>query len=69
MKKPRIKDWVLKDGKNYFRQWTGIGPRACQKLSDAERFLSERAALQSPAFSFWLTSYEPVAVRALHQRL
>ena len=63
MTKKRIKHWVLKDGKNYFHMWTGIGPKATQKLSEAETFRTKREAMMSPAFSFGLTFYERHAGR------
>ena len=64
-KKKRARYWVLKDelsGK-YFKQWTSIGPAATPTRGEAERFPSKRKAMQSLAFSFALTSYEPKAVR------
>lgn len=63
MAKSRVKFWVLKDGKNYFKQWTGIGPCATQKRGEAERFRTRKDAMQSPAYSFALTFYEPHPVR------
>ncbi len=63
IKTKRARYWVLRDGRNYFQQWTGIGPCATQTRGEAERFVSKRKAMQSPAYSFALTFYEPEAVR------
>ena len=63
MKRKRLKYWVLRDKKNYFKQWTGIGPMATQKLDEASQFKTKREAMQSPAYSFAMTFYEPEAVR------
>ena len=63
MSKARIKYWVLKDRKIYFRAWTGIGPCGTEKLKEAARFKTRHESMQSPAFSFGLTGYEPHAVR------
>lgn len=59
----KIRYWILKDGKNYFKQWTGIGPCATQKRGEAEKFTTQHEAKQSPAYTFSLTSYEPHPVR------
>jgi hypothetical protein len=62
--KRRSRYWVLRDGKNYFKQWKmDIGPIATQTRGEAARFPSKRKAMQSPAYSFMLASYEPEAVR------
>ena len=64
-KKPRIRYWLLKDtlSKKYFKEWTGIGPAATSSRVEAERFPNKNSAMRSPAYSFALTFYEPVAVR------
>jgi hypothetical protein len=62
-RRKRIKFWVLKDGRNYFKQWTGIGPAATQRREEAARFWTKRDAMMSPAFTFALTFYEPHPVR------
>lgn len=46
----------------YFREWTGIGPRATNDLSEAATFSSRLEACQSPAFSHWSSFYEPEQV-------
>lgn len=56
------KYWVLKDGRQYFKTWTGIGPAATRRKNEAQRFQTKRDAMNSPAFTFVLTSYEPVEV-------
>ena len=43
----------------YFMCWTGIGPASTNDPAEAARFPSEAAALQSPAYSFWLTFFQP----------
>lgn len=65
MAKKRIKYWVLRDSlsKKYLEQWTGIGPAATSKKSEAKRFRTRQAAMDSPAYTFALTFFEPVAVR------
>ena len=62
-KTKRARYWVLRDGRNYLEQWTGIGPCATQTRGDALRFPNKRTAMQHPAYSFALTFYEPEAVR------
>lgn len=62
-KTKRARYWVLRHGSNYFQGWTEIGPRSTRTRGEAERFPSKRKALQSPAYSFALTFYEPEAVR------
>lgn len=64
--KKRACYWVLRDsltGKYLKMWWTGIGPCATKTRGEAERFPSKRKAMQSPAYSFALTFYEPEAVR------
>jgi hypothetical protein len=56
------KYWVLRDGKKYFQEWTGIGPRATTDIAEAKRFATRREAEASPASAFPLTFYEPVRV-------
>lgn len=46
-------------GRSWFKQWTGIGPMGTWNEAEAARFPSEQSAMQSPAFSFPLTSYRP----------
>ena len=46
-------------GRNWFKQWTGIGPAGTWDEAEAASFPSEQAAMQSPAFSFPLTFYKP----------
>lgn len=57
--------WVLKEcGKrSYFQQWTGIGPRFTQKISQAERFRTEQDAKMSPAWSFPYTIVETKKIK------
>ena len=61
--------WVLvmeqrdaPQGRNWFARMTGIGPMGTWDESEAARFPSEQAAMQSPAFSFPLTFYKPERV-------
>ena len=68
MKRPiaanRIKHWVLQNSKGfYFKEWTDIGPRATRDRSEAEKFRTRGAAMQSQAYSFALETYEPKPVR------
>lgn len=63
MTKARIKYWVLKDRKTYFRMWTGIGPCGTRKLKEAARFRTRQDAKWSPAFTFAWTSYDPHPIR------
>ena len=53
-------NWILKDGETYFKSWTGIGPAGTKDVNEAERFESKQEAMQSPAFTFSLMSYEPI---------
>jgi hypothetical protein len=46
-------------GRNWFMQWTGIGPAGTWDEAEAASFPSEQAAMQSPAFSFPMTFYKP----------
>ena len=55
--------WVLKDRRLYFRNWSGIGPRSTPDLCEAARFTTKEEAMRSPAYSFSLTSYNPVEVK------
>lgn len=59
------KKWVLKDGENYFKEWTGIGPAATQDIDEAKVFASKEDAMRSPAFTFGLTFYEPTNLNSL----
>ena len=60
----RARYWVLRDGKNYYRDWLdGFGPRCTQRRGEAERYPSKRKAMQADAYSFALMSFEPEAVR------
>ena len=67
MVKPRILFWVLADATkkrtNYFRDWTGIGPRGTRTPKEAARFKTKHDAMQSPAFTFSLMFYEPMPIR------
>ena len=62
-RKPRILFWVLHDGKVYYREWTGIGPRGTRSLKHAQRFITKKEAMHSPAYSFAYQFYEPLAIR------
>lgn len=66
-RKARILFWVLADTvKNrtiYFHEWTNIGPCGTRNLKQAERFKTKQAAMNSPAFTFPLTFYEPTPIR------
>lgn len=46
----------------YFRCWTAIGPMATPNLEEAERFPTAQAAMESPAFVHWASSYDPKLV-------
>lgn len=46
----------------YFREWIRIGPAATGDLALAHRFPTREAAIQSPAYSHFLSSYEPEEV-------
>jgi hypothetical protein len=59
-----MSSWLLVDRATgrpptYFRFWTAIGPCGTYDASEAARFPSEQAAMQSPAFTFWGTFYRP----------
>ncbi len=56
--------WILYDdnSKKYFRKWTGIGPSCTSDISEAEVFGSKQEAMQSPAFTFSMTFFEPKQV-------
>lgn len=60
----RIKHWVLrnKNGR-YFEAMAEIGPRATRDKGKAVKFRSQQDAMKSPAYSFALESYVPLAVR------
>jgi len=63
------RNWVLKCPRSgYFREWTGIGPRCTQNVADAARFATKREALRHPAYTFSLTSFEPVRVQGSRPR-
>lgn len=57
-----MEKWVLKDGKTYFKSWTGIGPAGTNKVEEAEIFVTKEGAMQSRAFLFPLMSYEPYQI-------
>jgi hypothetical protein len=66
-------EWVLvmdqrdaPEGRNWFKQWAGIGPEGTWTESEAATFSSRQEAMQSPAFSFALTFYTPELRRACH---
>lgn len=46
----------------YLHAWTAIGPAQTYDLDEAQRFPSEQAAMNHPAFSFALTFYRPCPV-------
>jgi len=46
----------------YFKAWTAIGPSCTNKIVEAAHFDSKRATMQSPAYSFALTCFEPKKV-------
>lgn len=46
----------------YLQCWTAIGPCGTWSLDEAQRFDSEQAAMDHPAFSFPLTFYKPCPV-------
>lgn len=66
-KKARILFWVLADTSrkrtNFYRDWTGIGPRGTYDLKQAERFCTKQEAKDSPAFTFSTMFYEPMPIR------
>jgi hypothetical protein len=47
---------------SYLMCWTGIGPALTHHFDQAQRFGSEQAAMDSPAFSFWGTFLKPCPV-------
>lgn len=63
-------EWVLREtlaserqGKPmYFWKWTTIGPMTTDKLDDAERFESKQLAMAHPAYSHYVSCYEPEAL-------
>jgi len=63
MKSKRIKYWVLKDGNNYFRDTTAIGPRCTGSVNKAMRFKTKIEAVRDPAYFFVMMSFEPEAIR------
>lgn len=66
-RKARALFWVLADSTkkrtNFFREWTGIGPRGTRNLREAKRFRTRREALASRASAFLLMFYEPMPIR------
>lgn len=62
--------WVLKEEAStrkrgvdiYFAEWAPIGPRSTEILEDAKKFGSRFEAMQSPAYTFPLSFYEPTKV-------
>jgi len=60
--------WVLVDRSTepptFFEKWVAIGPCGTWDATEAARFPSEQAAMQSPAYSFALTFYRPEQVPA-----
>lgn len=67
MSRTRKKYWVLRQQSgtrtDYFHHWTGIGPKATQDLQEAAKFSTKQEAMQSPAYSFGYTFYEPFKIR------
>jgi hypothetical protein len=61
-----MQKWILKDRNRYFKKWTGIGPAMTDKIDEAELFYSKDAAMQSPAFRFSLTFFEPVEINEIN---
>lgn len=51
-----------RDHVQYLMCWTGIGPALTDDLEEAQRFESEQAAMDHPAFGFWLTFLKPCPV-------
>jgi hypothetical protein len=51
----------------YFAAWTVIGPMATPDLGAAAVFASPQAAMQSPAYSHWSSSYEPKRISDCEQ--
>ncbi len=58
------KKWILQDtlNKKYFKKWTGIGPASTSDISEAEVFESKQEAMQSPAYTFSMTFFEPITL-------
>lgn len=49
-----------------FAQMTAIGPMTSEKSEDWQRFESEQAAMQSPAYYHALSCFEPKPLEAAH---
>jgi hypothetical protein len=63
-------EWALQlKGGLYFRETTGIGPRCTDEVKEAARFPTKREALQSEAYTFPFTAFEPVKVKKLKKRV
>lgn len=50
---------VSPEGRVWFKRWTVVGPAHTVEEHEAASFPSEQAAMMSPAYSFWGTSYKP----------
>lgn len=58
------RDGPCKGQPQYYRCWTVIGPAATPNLEEAERFETAQAAMQSPAYVYWASFYEPLEIGA-----
>lgn len=52
----------------YFWKWTDIGPAGTKHLDLAARFGSAEEARQSPAFTHFLSFYEPLELERASER-
>lgn len=63
-------EWALQlRGGLYFREMTNIGPRCTNKVKEAARFSTMKAAKQHEAYSFPLTAFEPVKIKKLKRKV